>query len=157
VLIEAARRDAKHYLTSDDQQKIEFHVATNESLVADIAAATAVDERNVMGSFDFVMGVNTMRYSHRDDREMKAVGGIKNLLQPGGVCVNIDMNNRFPVFRSALRSRMGVSKHVEAYVPSLEEYVSPFEKTGFEILRKEYFCWIPHSGGAVMCAVMRGL
>jgi hypothetical protein len=71
--------------------------------------------------------------------------------------VIIDMNNRFPLFRSALKRRFGMSKWPEAYIPTLEEYASPFAKAGFEILRKEHFCWVPHSGGIVRTSLMRSL
>ena len=69
------------------------------------------------------------------------------LLAPGGVCVNIDMNNRFPFFRSALKNALRRPSEEECYLPSLEAYAATFEETGFELLRKEHFCWIPHTGG----------
>ena len=80
-----------------------------------------------------------------------------DLLVPGGVCVNIDMNNRFPAFRSALKNKFRARKSENSYIPSLEEYAGPFEKAGFELLRKEHFCWVPHSSNKIMCGVMRAL
>ena len=67
---------------------------------------------------------------------------------PGGVCVNIDMNNRFPVFRS--KFKRAVEDETECYVPTLEEYASPFKTAGFEITKKQNFCWIPHSAGRAL-------
>jgi len=65
----------------------------------------------------------------------------------------IDMNRRYPLFRSALRDRLWKGPE-EYYLPSLEEYVKPFLENGFEILQEENFCWIPHSAGPTMCALM---
>jgi hypothetical protein len=69
------------------------------------------------------------------------------------------MNNRFPAFRSALKARFGgqIQNEEECYLPSLDEYAAPFTKTGFELLRKESFCWIPHSAGQFMLGVLRSL
>jgi hypothetical protein len=123
----------------------------------DIVSALGEDASTLINSFDLIVGVNTIRYSHRDAREIKAVGSVMELLKPGGICVVIDMNNRFPVFRSAIKNRIGISKQPEAYIPTLDEYARPFERMGCEILRKENFCWIPHSSGVVRWAIMRSL
>jgi SAM-dependent methyltransferase len=155
VLIEAAKNESKNYLRPDEQGKIQFHIAKNEALVADISAATGTARAQLLGSFDFIIGVNTFRYCHRGGREMSCARDIMDLLSPGGVCVNIDMNDRFPLFRSAVKNKFRAHKLEECYIPSLEEYAAPFEKTGFEILRKEHFCWVSHSAGKAMCAVLR--
>jgi hypothetical protein len=42
-------------------------------------------------------------------------------------------------------------------LPSLDEYASPFEKAGFEMLTKDTFCWIPHSAGPAMTLAARVL
>jgi SAM-dependent methyltransferase len=157
VLIEAAKREAKNYLRAEDQGKIVFYVAKNESLTPDISAASETDRSKLLNSFDFILGVNTIRYCHRFHRELDCAREIFGLLRPGGVCVNIDMNNRFPAFRSALKNRFRKVKEEECYIPSLEEYAAPFEKTGFEMVRKEHFCWIPHSGGKFTCWLLGGL
>ncbi len=154
VLIDAAKREAKTYLRNDDQSKIEFHVAKNESLVQDLAAATGSERSGLSGSFDFLLGVNTIRYCHRGGRELDCARDIMELLVPGGICVVIDMNDRFPAFRSSLKHRFQKVNEEECYLPSLGEYAAPFEKAGFEILRKEHFCWIPHSAGKMLCSVM---
>jgi len=157
VLIEAAKRESKNYLRSEDQGKMEFHIAKNESLVADLAAAKGIDPVKLAGSFDFILGVNTLRYCHHGGQEMSAARDIMELLKPGGVCVNIDMSNRFPLFRSDLKNKLRRVKEEECYIPSLEEYAAPFKKTGFEILREEHFCWVSHSAGRLLCLVLRGL
>ena len=65
------------------------------------------------------------------------------------------MNNRFPAFRSRLR---GLERNAtECYLPSLEEYASPFKTAGFEIIRQENFCWIPHSAGRALTLCCRFL
>jgi SAM-dependent methyltransferase len=157
VLIEAAKRESKNYLRPEDQGRIEFHIAKNESIINDMAAATGAERATLLNSFDFILGVNTIRYCHHHDRELDCAKNILDLLAPGGVCVNIDMNNRFPAFRSALKKKLSGSTVEECYIPSLEEYVAPFEQAGFEILRREHFCWVPHSGGPFLCGVMRAL
>ena len=79
------------------------------------------------------------------------------LLIGSGVCVTMDMNDRFPLFRSDLKNRFRRSREKECYVPTLEEYAEPFIKTGFEVVRKDHFCWIPHSSGPFLAATMRRL
>jgi SAM-dependent methyltransferase len=159
VLIEAAKREANSYLPPEDRDKLTFHVGRNESLIQDIATANDVDRSQLRNSFDFILGVNTIRYCHRFDREMACAREIFELLVPGGVCVNIDMNDRFPAFRSDLKNKLRPTKEKEeeCYIPSLTEYAAPFEKTGFEMVRKEHFCWIPHSGGKFTCTILGGL
>lgn len=157
VLIDAAKKEAKNYLRPDESGKIEFYVAKNESLVADIAAATKAAPAELAGSFDFILGVNTLRYCHRGGREISCARDILQLLKPGGVLANIDMSNRFPLFKSDLKNKFRTRKEEECYIPSLEEYAAPFKQTGFEILREEYFCWVSHSASKFMCGVLRTL
>ena len=67
----------------------------------------------------------------------------------------IDMNGRFPAFRSHL---WGPAKPAEeVYMPSLQEYSQPFERAGFEMLRREHFCWVPHSAGRMLTAACRAM
>jgi SAM-dependent methyltransferase len=157
VMIDAAKRESKNYLRSEDQVEIEFHVAKNEALLVDLSSAIRSDPASLLASFDFILGVNTMRYSHRTGRQMITVRNIMDLLKPGGVCVNIDMNNRFPLFRSGLKNKFRAHKIEECYIPSLEEYAAPFKKSGFEILREEHFCWVSHSAGKKLSLLLRGL
>jgi hypothetical protein len=67
----------------------------------------------------------------------------------------IDMNRRFPAFRSKLRSHK-VPK-TERYLPSLEEYACPFAEAGLEVLTKTNFCWIPHSASPFLTNVFRSM
>jgi SAM-dependent methyltransferase len=146
-LVEAAGKEAKAFLPLHLAGKLKFYVARNEHLAQDLIAGLGGDE-NQIGSFDLVMGVNTFRYCHRLGKQVDCAADIYRLLRPGGVCINIDMNDGFPAFRSRLR---GVDENWgECYLPSLEEYASPFETTGFEIVKKENFCWIPHSAGRAL-------
>lgn len=155
VLIEAAKREAKNLLEPSALERVQFVPAKNESLLADLAVALQKPESQLAGSFDFVFGVNTIRYCHDAGRELDCVQGIFKLLAPGGVCVVIDMNNRFPLFRSDLKNRLRRVKEEECYVPSLEEYADPFTKAGFELVRKEHFCWVPHSAGKLLSTITR--
>jgi SAM-dependent methyltransferase len=153
VLIGAARNEARASLRDNELQKVQFHVAKNEQLIPDLEASLGVENRALENSFHFILGVNTIRYCHAAKKEMENARDIFKLLAPGGICAVIDMNDRFPFFRSDLKNRFLRQKEEECYVPSLEEYAAPFIENDFEILRKEHFCWVPHSSGRVMCRV----
>ena len=154
VLIEAAKGEAKNYLPKEQTPRLQFHVAQNETLISDLSKSLGIKESTLHGTFHFIFGVNTIRYCFAAKSELQCTQDLFNLLVPGGICVSIDMNNRFPLFRSDLKNRLRRRKEDECYVPSLEEYVAPFVKTGFEIIRSEHFCWIPHSAGPVLLKVM---
>jgi len=143
-LVEAAREEARTYLSPDLAAKVDFYVARNERLEEDLLAALG-DAKGRLGSFDMIIGVNTFRYCHRLGKQVDCAKDIYRLLRPGGVCINIDMNDRFPAFRSRLRRRNQDAD--ECYLPSLAEYASPFEAAGFELIKKGNFCWVPHSAG----------
>ena|SRR5579864_2739717 len=147
-LVESATQEAKACLTPDLVKKVSFHVARNEKLMDDLAAASGKPVKDLTGYFDLIVGVNTFRYCHRLGKSQECAADIYRMLRPGGVCVNIDMNDRFPAFRSKLKHT--VEDPAESYVPTLEEYASPFKTAGFEILKKENFCWIPHSAGRAL-------
>jgi len=151
-LIEAAQQEAKNLLAPELAQKVNFCVARNESLLHDMALVGGVPVDDLLNSFDVIIGVNTFRYCHRLKNEKDCAADLHRLLRPGGVCVMIDMNNKFPAFRSRLKGRLkGLDPdEVECYLPTLGEYASPFECTGFEILRKDNFCWVPHSAGRAL-------
>jgi SAM-dependent methyltransferase len=157
VLIEAAKREATRYLGDEDRSKVQFCVARNETLVDELSTAIAVPESKLVNSFQFVIGVNTIRYCHRANTELDCARDIFRLLMPGGVCVVIDMNDRFPAFRSALKDKLRGDKRPkqECYLPSLEEYTAPFPQVGFQVLRSTRFCWIPHSAGRVLTGLCR--
>jgi SAM-dependent methyltransferase len=155
ALIDAARQDSRRLLPADLRERVFFDVARNESLGPDLAAATHRDPDALAGSFDFIFGVNTFRYCNRLGTADECAKEVYRLLRTGGTCVMIDMNGRFPAFRSHL---FGPAKPAEElYMPSLEEYAQPFERAGFEMLRKEHFCWTPHSAGPMLTAVSRAL
>ena len=157
VLIEAAKRETSNYVRNDDKRKLEFYVAKNESLVEDLSASSGMDKAKLKNSFHFIFGVNTIRYCHAAKKEMDCARDIFDLLMPGGICVVIDMNNRYPFFRSDLKNRFRRHKEEECYVPSLDEYTAPFEKSGYEVLRSEHFCWVPHSSGEFMSRFFSGI
>jgi SAM-dependent methyltransferase len=159
VLIEAADKEAKSYLNPQQRSRVQFCVAKNETLLDDLSAALGRESLKLENTFHFIIGVNTIRYCHRLAREFDCARDIFRLLAPGGVCVVIDMNNRFPAFRSLLKNKLLSRKQSgeECYLPSLEEYTAPFYQTGFDVLRSEHFCWIPHSGGPILTALLRSL
>jgi hypothetical protein len=100
-----------------------------------------------------IFGINTIRYCHRLKSENDNAQQVHALLKDQGVCIVIDMNDKFPAFRSRLHDRVTKDKE-SCYLPSLEKYASPFEAAKFEILRKEHFCWIPHSAGKSLTTIM---
>ncbi len=147
-LVDSAAQEAKACLKPELAKKLSFHVARNEMLAEDLSAASGKPVKDLAGSFDLIIGVNTFRYCHRLGKQQECAADIYRMLRPGGVCVNIDMNDRFPAFRSKLKKT--VEDPAEAYVPTLEEYASPFKSAGFDIVQKKNFCWIPHSAGRAL-------
>jgi len=144
-LVQAAQQEAKAFLLPSLAGKLSFHIAHNEKLIEDLASDIS-EKSYLLGTFDLILGVNTFRYCHRLGKGPDCAKDIYRMLRPGGVCINIDMNNRFPAFRSRLRGQER-NRAEECYLPSLEEYAAPFQAEGFEILKKGNFCWIPHSAG----------
>jgi len=159
VLIDAAKHEAKNYLRGEEQRNVEFHVARNETLIENLSVSMGKAKSELENSFNFVLGVNTIRYCHRAGKELDCAQAIFDLLGPGGVCVVIDMNDRFPAFRSAVRNKLAGQKEneEECYLPSLKEYTEPFARAGFEVLHNKHFCWIPHSAGPLLTGVLRSL
>ena len=154
VLIEAARLEAMNCLRDEEQHNVEFHIAMNETLIGDLSVSMGRAKSELENSFHFILGVNTIRYCHRAGKGLDCAQAIFDLLMPGGICVVIDMNDRFPLFRSTLKNRFRKHKEEECYLPSLKEYAAPFMKVGFETLRTEHFCWIPHSAGGFTCGLL---
>jgi SAM-dependent methyltransferase len=159
VLIQAANEEAQRYLTSQQRRQVQFCVAKNETLLEEMSARLGQEVSKLENFFNFIIGVNTIRYCHRAGKQLDCARDIFHLLAPGGVCVVIDMNDRFPAFRSALKNKFREKKtqEEECYLPSLEEYTAPFHQVGFEVLRSEHFCWVPHSGGPVLTGLLRAL
>jgi SAM-dependent methyltransferase len=159
VLIEAAKKEARSYLTPRERSRVQFCVAKNEALLEELSAGLGEELSKLENSFHFVIGVNTIRYCHRAGRDFDCVRDIFRLLAPGGVCVVIDMNDRFPAFRSGLKNKFRGKKQreEECYLPSLEEYTAAFHQVSFEVLRSEHFCWIPHSAGRFLTALLHAM
>ena len=159
VLIEAANRETESYLTPRQRSRVQFYVAKNETLLEELSVALGQEPSKVENSFQFIIGVNTIRYCHRAGKQLDCARDTFRLLAPGGVCVVIDMNNRFPAFRSALKNKLRGKKEQEeeCYLPSLEEYSTPFQQAGFEVYRSEHFCWVPHSAGRLMTRLLHSL
>jgi SAM-dependent methyltransferase len=152
-LIQEAKNEAIQYLSAEDRNKVVFCVSRNEFLIDDLCRSKHCSKSALENSFHFIVGINTFRYCHRLQKANECARDIYKLLKPGGICVVIDMNQKYPLFRSALRDRLRKCSE-EYYLPSLEEYAKPFSANGFQILQKENFCWIPHSAGPTMCALM---
>ena len=155
-LISAANRECRTFLTPQQQTKMHFAVARNETIATELQKAGPDLGSGLKGSFHLILGVNTFRYCHRLGVETECARELASLLAPGGLCIMIDMNRQFPAFRSKFRDRK-TKPEAERYLPSLEEYTRPFSQAGLEILRKENFCWIPHSAGAGLTGVCRAL
>ena len=153
ALLKSAAQEAKAFLPPSLAGTLSFHVGRNERLMEDLALGSGKSIDALSGYFDLILGVNTFRYCHRLGKANDCAADIYRMLRPGGVCINIDMNNRFPVFRS--RFRKPVQDREETYLPTLEEYASPFKAAGFEIIRKENFCWVPHSAGRALTLCSR--
>ena len=155
TMIQAANLEADKYLALAQRKKVKFLVARNETLIEDLIRQLH-GTASLFGSFHLILGVNTIRYCHRLHKQVECAQGIFTLLNKGGVCVIIDMNDKFPFFRSRLRDRRTKQKP-EFYLPSLEEYVHPFTTVGFDVLYKGNFAWIPHSAGPWLSKLCKGL
>lgn len=156
TLIEAANLEARRYLSRIQNEKVRFFVARNENLAEDLTAGLGVERDAVLGSFHLIVGVNTFRYCNRLKKEVECAKAIFDLLVEGGICVMIDMNQKFPLFRSRFRDRLTKQKDAY-YLPSLDEYARPFSTVGFEILGKRNFCWIPHSAGPALATCLKAI
>jgi len=143
-------------LPSSLRDKVRFSVARNETLVTDLATSLNVGAGDVRGSFHFIFGVNTFRYPYRLGKGEDCARAIYELLMPGGVCVVIDMNNKFPMFRTRLRDKL-TRPAGEHYLPTLKEYAQPFAAAGFEIRENRNFCWVPHSAGRGLLTLTRAV
>ena len=155
ILIEIAGREGKESLPLADLERIRFYVAKNETLLDDLSIASGEAISDLLESFDLILGVNTFRYCHRLGKSRECAYDVFRLLRKGGVCIMIDMNRRFPLFRSKLKGSGG--NPASSYLPSLAEYAAPFIHVGFEILKKDNFCWVPHSAGPALVSFCRAL
>jgi SAM-dependent methyltransferase len=157
VLIEAAKREAAAHLDAETAGKIKFFVARNESLMGDFEKHFGRPAAEFKNRLHLAIGVNTSRYCHRLKEEQKSTDQIRDLLMPGGVSIMIDMNDKFPLFRSKIKGKRVTDNALETYIPPLAEYARPFKAAGLEILQERTFCWVPHSAGKLMCFTMRTL
>jgi SAM-dependent methyltransferase len=157
AMVEASKVEASNQLNGELQARVSFFLARNESLLEDAAAHFGVSQQDVQNRFHFVLGVNTARYCHRLNEAHRSTAQIAALMVPGGISVMIDMNDRFPLFRSRLKGKSVTHDPHETYLPSLEDYARPFHDAGLEILDRRTFCWVPHSAGKAMCLLMRAL
>jgi hypothetical protein len=154
-LITEARSELRA-LPSSLRVRVGFSVARNETIGTDLATTLNVRAEKVRRSFHFIFGVNTFRYPYRLGKGENCARGIYELLMPGGVCVVIDMNNKFPMFRTRLRDK-ATRPAGECYLPTLKEYAQPFASAGFEILENRNFCWVPHSAGRGLLVLTRAV
>jgi SAM-dependent methyltransferase len=157
VLIEAARREAKALLDPESAAKIEFFVAKNEGLYEGFEKHFGKPLNELKGRLHLAIGVNTSRYCHRLKEEQKSTDQIAGLLMPGGISIMIDMNDKFPAFRSKLKNKRVTDNALETFIPPLKEYARPFKAAGLEILQERTFCWVPHSAGKMLCLTMRAM
>jgi SAM-dependent methyltransferase len=157
VLIEAAKKEAAAQLDPETAGKIKFFVAKNESLMADFEKNSGKPVTEFKNRLHLAIGVNTSRYCHRLKEEQKSTDQIRDLLMPGGISIMIDMNDKFPLFRSKIKGKRVTDNALETYIPSLSEYARPFKAAGLETLQERTFCWVPHSAGKLMCFTMRAL
>jgi SAM-dependent methyltransferase len=71
VLIETAKQEAKDFLDETQREKVEFNVARNESLFGDLVASIEAKETELADSFQFILGVNTIRYCHAAKKQVE--------------------------------------------------------------------------------------
>jgi SAM-dependent methyltransferase len=135
---------------------VRFFFGRNEELIGDMTRGLRIDRSELLNTFHLIIGVNTFRYCHRLKKDKECAGDIYDLLAPGGVCVIIDMNHKFPMFRSRVHDRIHKTAE-ERYLPTLKEYAAPFGAVGFEVLDQRNFCWIPHSAGPALAGTFRTL
>jgi len=64
-------QEAKASLTPELAKNLNFHVARNERLAEDLAAARGKPVADLVGFFDLIIGVNTFRYCHRLGKELE--------------------------------------------------------------------------------------
>jgi SAM-dependent methyltransferase len=154
-MIEAARQEAARHLPAELHKAVRFVVAANETLGQDLVEGLGGRNGEIEGSFDVVVGVNTFRYCHRLNKETDCAREIFRLLSPGGYSIMIDMNRRFPLFRSKVADILRRRPPQENYLPSLEQYTRPFAGAGFRIVETRNFCWVPHSAASSLVALCR--
>lgn len=153
-LLQAAEREKNGVMDPESRKRITFLEASNESLLSDLAGGLSQTQSSLCNSFNLVVGVNTFRYAIRLQRQRDTANDITRLLAPGGYSIMIDMNDKYPFFRSRNGDRYG-KPTTQTWLPSLGQYTAPFREAGLEILKARHFCWIPHSAGGGLLAATR--
>jgi SAM-dependent methyltransferase len=153
-LIMAAEREKNEISDPELRKRITFLEASNESLLSDLARGLSQEQSSLCDSFDLIVGVNTFRYAIRLHKQRETANDIARLLAPGGYSIMIDMNDKYPFFRSKIRKQHG-KPAMQTWVPSLDQYSAPFHEADLEILQARHFCWIPHSAGSGLLAAAR--
>lgn len=156
LLIETATIECAALHSPEYQSRIQFLVASNESLLDDLTQQLSVSRFSMCNTFDLIIGVNTFRYACRLNMQQKCAQDIADLLAPGGYTIMIDMNKTFPFFRSTLTDPEA-RQSPQNWLPSLEEYAAPFVKAGLVVTQKRNFCWMPHSANGAIYVAARFL
>ncbi len=155
-LLDAAEREKEMLIDPENRDKIAFLRASNETLLDDLRKGMSQSAESLPGSFELVVGVNTFRYAIRLEKQQSCADDIAALLAPGGYSIMIDMNNKFPCFKSRFRGNNSKPK-TQTRLPSLQEYAAPFRLANLDIVQARHFCWIPHSAGASVLMVAKTL
>jgi SAM-dependent methyltransferase len=149
VPLGAAQRARNRAADPAMRERISFLEAPNESILIDLARGLSQSPSSLRDSFDLVVGVNTFRHALRLRKQEGTAKDIARLLAPGGYSIMIDMNDKFPSFRSRRRESRGTPA-TQTWVPMLERFAAPFRAAGLELLETRSFCWIPHSAGSML-------
>jgi SAM-dependent methyltransferase len=156
AMIEAAKQDLEQSGTTWARARLSYVVATNEALADEVAKGLGLRPSDLEGTFQLALGLNTFRYPIRHGTAARVVADLDRLLAPGGRVVVIDMNDRFPYGIKPKRRRPDDAAHWLPFLrvgtdplPTLDEYARPFVDAGFEIERKGYLAWIPHSANGL--------
>jgi SAM-dependent methyltransferase len=150
-MIEAARNEAERRLSGGLNAVVRYVIARHETLVSDLASNKGTQPRDLYSSFDFVLGVNTFRFTHRQKQENAFARELFALLRPGGYSVMIDMHRGVRFRGSRLHDRCTQSQ-LGSYLPTCREYSRAFQRVGFVITdARPFFCctslpvctWLP--------------
>lgn len=148
-MITAARAELAAYGSPWAVQHLRFIVAPNEALYSPIAEDLEGDPRQVEQGFDFVCGVNTLRYNVLGGSGEAVARELAKLMAPGARVVMIDMNDRFPYGLKPKRSGPSGISFAREILPTLQDYERPFDRPEFRIVERGHMNWIPHSANGL--------